>query len=193
MPKGCLISVSRRGAGSGGRDYDLASEMRCEGPAAQAAPGPACPSARRGPVMAGRQVLPSQEHCLKVPSASLRWEVMQQVSSSHGRNDHRGGCGASLKHRARDALGLADLRHALPIARTRAKGEAQGLRQASMSRGVEARGSNMDSWRPARPRFFSGCRGPSQKRRRTRRRIETGRRSFGCLINQKPAAKRAAF
>jgi len=124
MPKGCLISVSRRGAGSGGRDYDLASEMRCEGPAAQAAPGPACPSARRGPVMAGRQVLPSQEHCLKVPSASLRWEVMQQVSSSHGRNDHRGGCGASLKHRARDALGLADLRHALPIARTRVKGEA---------------------------------------------------------------------
>jgi hypothetical protein len=33
VPKGCLISVSRRGAGSGGRDYDLASEMRCEGPA----------------------------------------------------------------------------------------------------------------------------------------------------------------
>ncbi len=54
-----------------------------------------------------------------------------------------------IKHRARDALGLADLRHALPIARTRAKGEAQGLRQASMSRGVEARGS---SWTPGVPR-----------------------------------------
>jgi hypothetical protein len=163
MPKGCLISVSRRGAGSGGRDYDLASEMRCEGPAAQAAPGPACPSARRGPVMAGRQVLPSQEHCLKVPSASLRWEVMQQVSSSHGRNDHRGGCGASLKHRARDALGLADLRHALPIARTRVKGEHTGLRQASMSRGVEARGSN---WTPGVPRALGWGRAAKEQRRR---------------------------
>ena len=154
MPKGCLISVSRRGAGSGGREHDLASEMRCEGPAAQAAPGPACPSARRGPVMAGRQVLPSQEHCLKVPSASLRWEVMQQVSSSHGRNDHRGGCGASLKHRARDALGLADLRHALPIARTRVTGEAH---RTSTSLDVARRRGprvQLDPWRPARPRFF---------------------------------------
>src|SRR5512147_1826664 len=55
----------------------------------------------------------------------------------------------TYKHRARDALGLADLRHALLIAQTRAKGEAQGLRQASMSRGVEARGSN---WTPGVPR-----------------------------------------
>jgi hypothetical protein len=55
----------------------------------------------------------------------------------------------AYKHRARDALGLADLRHALPIARTRAAGEHTGLRQASMSRGVEARGSN---WTPGVPR-----------------------------------------
>jgi hypothetical protein len=68
VPKGCLISVSRRGAGSGGRDYDLASEMRCKGPAVQAASEPqrACcapgtplatvvwpASVRRGPARSG--------------------------------------------------------------------------------------------------------------------------------------------
>jgi len=84
----------------------------------------------------------------------------------------------AYKHRARDALGLADLRHALPIARTRAEGEHTGLRQASMSRGVEARGSN---WTPGVPRALgssSGRCGSSRTRRRTRRRKETGRRSF---------------
>ena len=48
------------------------------------------------------------------------------------------------KHRARDALesgGLAALK----------------TRHASMSRGVEARGSSKEPWRPARPRFLSGC------------------------------------
>ena len=66
--------------------------------------------------------------------------VTQQVSPSRGGADHRGGCGASLKHRARDALGLVDLRH------------EQTLRQASMSRGVEARGS---FWTP-RPAVGGG-------------------------------------
>ena len=76
--------------------------------------------------------------------------VTQQVSPSRGGADHRGGCGASLKHRARDALGLADLRH------------EQTLRQASMSRGVEARGS---FWTPGVPRALgssSGRRGSSK-------------------------------
>src|SRR5512147_2409169 len=69
----------------------------------------------------------------------------------------------TYKHRARDALGLADLRHALLIARTRAKGEAQGLRQASMSRGVEARGSN---WTPGVPRALGWGRAAKEQRRR---------------------------
>ena len=61
-----------------------------------------------------------------------------------------------IKHRARDALGLADLRF-------------NGLQHASMLRGVEVRGSEhirlrtlrklvcaLDLKRPARPRYFFG-------------------------------------
>jgi hypothetical protein len=59
-----------------------------------------------------------------------------------------------IKHRARDALGLADLRHALPIARTRAKGEAH--RTSTSLDVARRRGPRvpLDPWRPARPRFF---------------------------------------
>lgn len=99
----------------------------------------------------------------------------------------------TYKHRARDALGLADLRHALPIARTRAKGEAQGLRQASMSRGVEARGS---FWTPGVPRALgssSGRSGSSHRRRRTRRRKETGRSCLPWREPDKPGARRFAL
>ena len=56
---------------------------------------------------------------------------------------HRGPCGASLKHRARDALGFGGLAEvwtstSLDVARCRGP---RALR---------------DLWRPARPRFFSG-------------------------------------
>ena len=45
----------------------------------------------------------------------------------------------AYKHRARDALDLADLR--LARRSSRSEGATHGLRHASMSRGVEARGS----------------------------------------------------
>ena len=57
---------------------------------------------------------------------------------------HRGRRGADLKHRARDALGLADLR-------------LFGLQHASMLRGVGVRGSFGAQERPARPRSLSGA------------------------------------
>ena len=49
----------------------------------------------------------------------------------------------TFKHRARDALGLADLRF-------------NGLQHASMLRGVEVRGSERIQERPARPRSSRG-------------------------------------
>ena len=97
--------------------------MRCKGPAVQAALVPACPPGTPRACDGRQAVLPSQE-CRRMPGPKDGGVVTQQVSPSRGRNDYRGGRGANLKHRARDALGLADLRHALPIARTRAKGEA---------------------------------------------------------------------
>ena len=96
---------------------------------------------------ARRTVLPSQE-CRRMPGPKDGGVVTQQVSPSRGGADHRGGCGASLKHRARDALGLADLRH------------EQTLRQASMSRGVEARGS---FWTPGVPRALGWGRAQRSK------------------------------
>ena len=126
----------------------FASEMRCEGPAVC----PGVPVARRRLVMAGRRKA-SVTGAPPSAWALTRWNLLRELS-----DDHRGRCGASLKHRARDALGLADLRPALPIARTRAQGEAQGLRQASMSRGVEARGS---FWTPGVPRALGW--GPAAK------------------------------
>jgi hypothetical protein len=46
----------------------------------------------------------------------------------------------AFKHRARDALGLGGLA-ACPLKARKSEGGKYGLRQASMSRGVEARGS----------------------------------------------------
>jgi hypothetical protein len=103
--------------------HDLASEMRCKGPAVQAALVPACPPGTPRACDGRQAVLPSQERCLKCLGL-VTVGCHAEVSPSRGRNDYRGGRGANLKHRARDALGLADLRHALPIARTRVKGEA---------------------------------------------------------------------
>src|SRR4029077_19930492 len=153
LPRGVCQRLQTRG-GERWPGHDLASEMRCEGPAVQAAPVLACRSARRGPVTAGRRTVLRSQECRRMPGPKDGGVVTQQVSPSRGGADHRGGCGASLKHRARDALGLADLRHALPIARTRAKGEAH---RTSTSLDVARRRGPwvlLDPWRPARPRFF---------------------------------------
>ena len=155
VTEGRLISVSRRGAGSGGRDMTL--HRRCgAGPGGPSRASSGVPIRTPGAVTAARRtVLPSQE-CRRMPGPKDGGVVTQQVSPSRGGADHRGGCGASLKHRARDALGLADLRHALPIARTRVKGEAH---RTSTSLDVARRRGprvQLDPWRPARPRLGAG-------------------------------------
>jgi hypothetical protein len=111
VTEGCLISIFRRGAGSGGRGMTF--RWRC-GEAARRSK----PRALRPAHAAGRQAVVWRP-CRKArrlkngsPPGALR-------SKPH-------------KHRARDALGLADLRH-------------YRFRQASMSRGVEARGSDFGS------------------------------------------------
>ena len=134
MTEGCLISIFRYETGSGGRGMTLALEMRRGGPAVQAAEGSRRTGrAPPGPVMAGRKDR-SQVRTLKPgpiavdrrPSNSqgeagcLKWEV------------HRGRCGANLQHRARDALGMADLRR---------PAERRAIRYASVPRGAEACGS----------------------------------------------------
>ena len=150
------------------------------GPAVQAAPLLACPIRTPGAVTAGRRtVLPSQE-CRRMPGPKDGGVVTQQVSPSRGGADHRGGCGASLKHRARDALGLADLRH------------EQTLRQASMSRGVEARGS---FWTPGVPRALGSGRAARDQEDRPSRGLdkEYGRWRLGlpdCLVSLVEAAGR---
>jgi hypothetical protein len=150
VPKGCLISVSRRGAGSGGRDYDLASEMRCGDPAAQAALVLAClPHA--GLVMDGRRNwLPSQER-RRVPGPyTVENSPGLRPLRTNGRPPGRVRS-KPIKHRARDALGLADLRHALPLARTRA--HRRGTWTSTSLDVARRRGPRVQlgPWRPARP------------------------------------------
>ena len=76
--------------------------------------------------------------------AQERWvgPVSRQPEKGAGpeRSAHRGSCGASLKHRARDADGFGGLAVSL-------------TRQASVSRGTEVRGSSGPR-RSARPRIY---------------------------------------
>ena len=60
----------------------------------------------------------------------------------------------TYKHRARDALGLVDLRHALPF---RSNQSGRRAHRTSTSLDVARRRGprvQLDPWRPARPRFF---------------------------------------
>ena len=111
--------------------------------------------ARRGPVMAGRSCSghrSTASECLGLVTVGCHAEV----SPSRDRNDHRGGCGASLKHRARDALGLADLRQALPF---RSNQSGRRAHRTSTRLDVARRRGprvQLDPWRPARPRSGAG-------------------------------------
>jgi hypothetical protein len=156
-----LISVSRRGAGSGGRDMTL--RRRCDARARRSKPrlSQRARPARRGPVMAGR---PCSRHRSAASSALawLRWDVTQRFALTWQERLPGRARSKPIKHRARDAEGLADLRHALPIARTRVKGEAH---RTSTSLDVARRRGprvQLDPRRPARPRFFSGRCGSPQ-------------------------------
>ena len=125
--RGCLISVFQT---RGGERWPGTAGVGDAAPVpAQPRMIPACRSRTPRPLTAGRPVVQSACPPVECPG----FNGGESRTGSSGLRDERpttgGRCGASLKHRARDALGLADLRH------------QQTLRQASMSRGVEARGS----------------------------------------------------
>ena len=163
----------------------LAAEMRFARPGGPSRTCPGATAARQGPLTAGRPAVwsedcqpSSQGH---IGGGSRPHDGVVNVTNGSTTEDL---AEQAYKHRARDALGLADLRQ-------------YGLRQASMSRGVEARGSEHfclrtprklecapDPWRPARPRFFSrvavrttACPGPTK---------EYGRRSVGFSPSHPP-------
>jgi hypothetical protein len=132
--EGRLISVSRCGAGSGGRG--MAFRWRCGEAARRSKPRSARPVRRRveGPDgRYGRRLVRSfQPECLVLNGRRQRKRLNGRLPGTFAEQTY--------KHRARDALGLADLW----LCSSRASQEAPagtGLRQASMSRGVEARGS----------------------------------------------------
>ena len=152
--EGCLCSIFRCGAGSGGRSG--ASEMRRQIPqsAVQAA---SSRRASRAPL--GPRDGDARQPVTGLPAVDLgpqRWiGALADEEGRLKRSVHRGRCGASLKHRARDARRTADLRL------------STGFRQASMSRGVEVRGS-VETLAFRAPSAFSGTQRRSLRRRPAR-------------------------
>jgi len=127
VTEGCLYSIFRCRAGSGGRGMTWC--RRCNTKARRSKPRliPARLPRAEGPDgrYGRRPVRGRQPECLALNGGELRPfnRVQRDERSTTGDSAEQ-----AFKHRARDALGLADLRNI-------------GLRQASMSRGAEARGS----------------------------------------------------
>jgi hypothetical protein len=155
VTEGCLISVSRRGAGSGGRG------ILCIGDAMSWPGGPSRFVPARQPRVTGAPLMVGAGKPVKgVPAPSGSIAVGNKASlpgamRSKPINTARGTpwvwrtCGVP-------GCAFSERRPAL-----------NDTRQASMSRGVEARGSEhpclrtrrklacaRDPWRPARPRFY---------------------------------------
>ena len=145
--------------------------------AVQAALVPACLPHVAGPHRRGPWCRSKVHHD---PLGPQRWIGLQkrpEMGSPPGAARSR-----PIKHRARDALALADLR-------------LSGLQHASMSRGVEVRGSEHyglrtlrklvcapDQMRPARPRYLRRRGGNGLRTAAYPAPIkEYGRRSVGCL------------
>ena len=95
-----------------------------QGPGGPSRIGPSAPVCAPRSLTAGRPGRPVRGRRPSAMASSVGKRGAAPTGITRLKCDHRGRCGANLKHRARDALGLADLRHALPIARTRVKGEA---------------------------------------------------------------------
>ena len=157
VTEGCLISVSRRGAGSGGRG--IPSCRRCGTKSRRSKPlRPGAPTARRGaPMTAG----PATGHRLPAPRLGpQRW--IGGPSNSRGkagrlkREVHRGRGGANLKTPRAGRHGNGGLAALSDFDKPR-------CREASRSAGPSG------PWRPARPRYFSRA-AVSIGIRRTRRR-----------------------
>jgi hypothetical protein len=107
--KGCLISIFRCGAGSGGRGMTRSLEMRRGGPAVQAARVRARqPRATATPLAVAAGMVRSAGHHLG-PRAVGRLSFREEGGLK--RSVHRGRCGIDLPNTARGTpKGLADLR-----------------------------------------------------------------------------------
>ena len=107
-----------------------------------------------GAVTAGRRtVLPSQERRRVPGPKTVECHAAGFALTWRGRPPGRVRS-KPIKHRARDALGLADLRHALPFRSN--QGGRRGTPDFDKPRCREASrpAGPIGPWRPARPRFF---------------------------------------
>src|SRR5258707_13839209 len=99
VTEGCLISVSRRGAGSGGRDGSVGDAAQMSHPAVQAAFFPACLPHAEAPLTADKAGGGSDRspaawpgpHTVDVVAVTLNRQTRTE------RIDHRGGGGGNLK------------------------------------------------------------------------------------------------
>ncbi len=148
VTEGCLYSIFRHETGSGGRGMTCASEMRAHGPAVEAADVPARQPRATGP-RDGRGRRP----------VTGRWPSDLGLKRWLGGlpiRKERQGC---LK--GKTTGGAAEQTYQTPRAgrhRTWRTCGTTGLRQASMSRGVEARGSIRTLGVPRALGFFRGRR-----------------------------------
>jgi len=143
--RGCLYSIFRCGAGSGGREIRM--RRRCGVSARRSKPlRPGAPAARHGAsltvaVGAGQTCgAPCGPKAVDRRPSNSKGEAGRLEGQSTG-----GDAEQAFKHRARDALGFSGL----------------AVLSVSTSLGVaRRRGSRVQlgPWRPARPRFFRGGR-----------------------------------
>ncbi len=139
VTEGCLISIFRHETGSGGRG--MTHVRRCDCAARRLKPQTSRRASRAplGPRDGGTE---ATGHRSNGPNLGLkRWLSglairKESVGCLKGKTTG-GDAEQTSKHRARDALGLADLRH-------------YRFRQASIPRGVEARGSEHSCLRTLR-------------------------------------------
>ena len=135
--------------------------------------GPGGPSRKRAPARLLRARDPAGDRCLAGPGQKRAGPVRVPLGGHVAVKPQRADANEkrppglaweqTYKHRARDALGLADLRHALPF---RSNQSGRRAHRTSTSLDVARRRGPrvlLDPWRPARPRFFSGRSGSSPK------------------------------
>ena len=178
VAEGCLISVSRREARSGGRGGSVGDAAQLLPPGGSSRAVPACRPHVAGAVMASS----ASSHRTAGDRQDLqRWRGLGSAKAGGPeRTVHRGRCGADRLNTAR---GTPWVWRTCGLSRRSSteRRRTNGLQHASMLRGVEVRGSFGIQERPARPRHLSRAADLDCGLRRTRRRSKnTGDES--CLV-----------
>ena len=131
--------------------------------------GPGGPSRKRAPARLLRARDPAGDRCLAGPGQKRAGPVRVPLGGHVAVKPQRADANEkrppglaweqTYKHRARDALGLADLRHALPF---RSNQSGRRAHRTSTSLDVARRRGPrvlLDPWRPARPRLGRAAKG----------------------------------